>query len=164
MRLMFCTAAALVFTGAVPVSAADWIVGLGTTDFSRDGASDEAALVIEVHGPTLGRIGRFDLGFGGALEVDSEGDYWVGAGVAALGSIGNGPWFVEASLMPGFYDEAIQENDLGGNLQFRSLLGLGYAFANGARISLAASHKSNGGFEDENPGANAISVRYRRGF
>ena len=57
-------------------------------------------------------------------------------------NISAGPFFVEASLMPGIY---AQEDgpDLGGALQFRSAVGAGYEFDNGATLarSVCASFK-----------------------
>ncbi|MDE0984033.1 MAG: acyloxyacyl hydrolase [Yoonia sp.] len=43
-------------------------------------------------------------------------------------SLSNSPFFIEASLMPGYYAQG-DGPDLGGSLQFRSSLGAGYAFA-----------------------------------
>jgi hypothetical protein len=73
-------------------------------------------------------------------------------------------WFVEASFMPGLCRESARVNGLGSPVEFRSLLGVGYRFGNGAQISLAAEHKSNAGISTTNPGVNLLSLRLRRGF
>jgi len=58
--------------------------------------------------------------------------------------------------MPRYYSEVTDENDLGGNIQFRSLLAIGRTFPSGAKLSLAVPHKSNVGLDDRNPDLNSI--------
>lgn len=164
MRLRGFTHAVALVLSATAAHAADWVVGLGTTEFSRDGASDAAIATLELHATPRARAGPFNIALAAGIEVDAEGDYWIGAGVSARAPIRNSRWVFELSLMPGFYDDAIAENDLGGNLQFRSLVGLGFRLDNGSVVSIAASHKSNAGLSGENPGANAIMLRFGRPF
>ena len=66
--------------------------------------------------------------------------------------------------MPGYYNASNDLNDLGGDFQIRSLLGLGYNLNNGNSVSVALTHKSNASTNDENPGVNALLVRYHLGF
>ncbi len=82
---------------------------------------------------------------------------WIGAGARWEKTIA-GPIFAEASFMPG-YDSGGSGPDLGGALQFRSSLGLGYAFDNGATLALAYDHRSNADRLATNPGLETISLR-----
>lgn len=149
---------------AAPAQAADWVLGLGGTDFSSGPAKDDIIGTAEIHGRPFTTVLTLPISAAGAAEVDGNGDFWIGAGLSTLRPVGDSRWFVEASLMPGFYEENIRPNDLGGNLQFRSLLGVGVELGNGSKLSVAATHKSNAGINERNPGANAVLVRYRREF
>ena len=78
----------------------------------------------------------------GASVTDSGG-IWVGAGAKWTSkAMFGGPFFIDASLMPGFYDQG-DGPDIGGALQFRSLLGAGYEFANGVTVLASYDHRSN---------------------
>ena len=158
--LMMAAALAMAATGAQAQSVT---FGLGYTDYNEDAATNSALLSLEYqHRPFYeGRV--MSLGVGAALESDGESDLFIGAGLAANWSLRN-DWFVEASVMPGYYDAASSANRLGGDFQIRSLLGVGRVLPNGNAISVAAQHKSNASTNDFNPGVNALLVRYRLAF
>ena len=97
-------------------------------------------------------------------SVTEDGAIWVGAGAIWTSSrLLPGPLFVQTSLMPGVY---LQNGgpDLGGNLQFRSSLGVGYAFDNGAAVTVAYDHRSNADTDRTNPGLEVLSIRYAVAF
>ena len=148
---------------AAPVSAQEWVVGLGYQDFSNSAGSDSGALAIEVHAP-FKQFGPTTISAAGAVTATGEGDVWVGVGVSGLAPLRDSSWFLEGSLMGGFYEEGTPENDLGGNILFRTLVGVGYVFDAGFSMSLGFAHTSNAGLDDRNPGANALMLRYRRSF
>ena len=101
--------------------------------------------------------GPFQPTFG--LSVTDEGSTWIGLGVKTMWEIGNDGFFVEGSVMPGYY-WAGAGPDLGGGLQFRSALGGGFEFANGSTLALLYDHRSNAGLDDLNPGLETIGIRY----
>jgi hypothetical protein len=104
-----------------------------------------------------------DLGLAGGLMVDHLGNLWAGIGVSAVTPFGR-RWFVETSLMPGFYDEGFRDNDLGHAFEIRSVIGLGYPLNPDFRISIAADHRSNAGVGDRNPGVNSFRLRLSSAF
>ena len=142
------------------VLAAEWTIGAGVSDFD-DG--EVASVTAELHEPSLWAIGPAEIGLGAAGRVDDTGSVWLGAGVAAMADLGS-RMFVEASVMPGYYSKGSDRTDLGGNLQFRSLLGIGYKLSAATRLSLALDHRSNAGTNDDNPGANTAELRLRHRF
>jgi hypothetical protein len=71
-------------------------------------------------------------------------------------------FFVEASFMPGYYNP--EDTDLGGNIHFRSLVGLGLKFRGSSAISITVDHLSNGGLTTSNPGSEFVTVRYTFGY
>lgn len=104
------------------------------------------------------RYGPFQPTF--AASVTGEGATWVGAGAKWTSRrISEGPFFFEASVMPGLYARG-DGPDLGGNLQFRSAVGGGYIFDNGATLSVLYDHRSNADTNDLNPGLETIAIRY----
>lgn len=110
-------------------------------------------------GYDLGRTyGPFQPTF--AASITDEGGIWFGAGAKwTTQDLMAGPLFAEAALLPGFYfDNA--EVDIGGVLQFRSSLGLGYEFENGATLLISYDHRSNGDTQSFNPGLETVAIRY----
>ena len=99
-----------------------------------------------------------------AAALTDDGAAWFGAGAKwTSADLVPGPLFVEASLLPGIYLPA-GGPDIGGNLQFRSSLGVGYAFDDGATLAVIYDHRSNADTQSFNPGLEVLSVRYARPF
>lgn len=99
-----------------------------------------------------------------SVGMSMDGDVWVGAGVKWRLEPNNTPLFFEGSFQPGFHFED-EGPDLGGNIHFRSALGVGYEFNNGSAVLVSFDHRSNGDlFGDVNPGMEAISVQYSLTF
>lgn len=135
----------------------DFVVGVGPTDFDDD---DVAVFELEYHSKPIWNIGRTDISVSGAVVVGSEGNFFVGGGVSAQRPLSN-DWFIEASFAPGYYEDGGPTTDLGNDLEFRTLIGVGRSLANGTKLSVGLSHISNGGLGDNNPGVNAVTLRFR---
>jgi len=124
----------------------------GAVEFQREVIGEELYLGYDfgtARGPFQPTVG---------LSVTDAGAVWVGAGAKVRWELGPDV-FVEGSIMPGYY-EAGDGPDLGGSLQFRSALGVGYEFAGGATVTVLYDHRSNAGIEDLNPGLETLSIRY----
>ena len=123
----------------------------GEVLFQRERQGGE--IYLQRHLPA--RHGRLEpvLGF----SVSSNGDAWVGAGMQWTGALPHDS-FVQLSLLPGLYARK-DGPALGHVLEFRSSVGVGYEFDNGARISLQFDHRSNGGLSDPNPGLETFGLR-----
>ncbi len=67
------------------------------------------------------------------------------------------------NFVVGAYDHG-DGKDLGGALEFRSGIELGYAFENQSRVGVAFNHISNASLYDKNPGAEAVLFSYQHGF
>ncbi|WP_299614948.1 acyloxyacyl hydrolase [uncultured Tateyamaria sp.] len=143
-------------------TAQEWTVGLGGSDFG-DGGDDSVALDLEYrHSPFLERR-VLSLAFGANLGLTGEGDIFIGGGIWNRWQWQSG-WFIDASVMPGLYEEGTDGNDLGSAFEIRSLLGVGYQFDNGNAVSAAISHKSNASLAEDNPGMNVYAIRYHFKF
>ncbi len=94
------------------------------------------------------------------LSFTDQGAGWIGFGVKSRFALGGSGLFAEGSIMPGYYAPG-DGPDLGGNLHFRSALGLGYEFDNGATLSVLYDHRSNADTQTLNPGLETLSVRYQ---
>ncbi len=160
-KFLFASALALALPAAA--QAQSLIFGAGYADFSDDAADDQALVSLEYQHQPFHQATRFSAGWGAALSVDADGGAHLGAGLIGVYSL-NDRWFVEGSVMPGYYNEGSDENDLGGSFQIRSLLGLGYTLNGGDKISVAITHKSNASTQDPNPGVNTLLLRYHLGF
>ncbi len=143
--------------------AQEWVLGLGYADFSNSASSDQALIAFEVHGEPFYDPGRFEMSLAGVVAAHSTGDVFVGVGLSGLYALDK-RWFLEGSVMPGYYRAASPENGLGSDFEIRSLLGVGYTLNSGDRLSLAITHKSNASTSAVNPGVNAIEIRFRRRF
>ena len=143
--------------------AGDLIIGVGASDILDDGSAESATVIVEYHADPFFERGRLSTGLGVAGQVDDDGDVFLGFGLATIIDLSKG-LFIETSLMPGYYGPSSDGTDLGGNLQFRTVLGIGYKFNADSSISLAVDHKSNASIEDTNPGNETIMIRYRKRF
>jgi hypothetical protein len=107
---------------------------------------------------------RYDLGhktgpFGNAvgLSVGEAGETWIGFG-QTYDVIHSGPWFAQLHAMPGLYFDN-GGFDLGGLLEFRSGLEIGYENAAGWRFGLSYDHRSNAEIYRNNPGMETVQFR-----
>lgn len=118
--------------------------------------SDYGAVAAMLEGRTapLLAIHGVELRLGAAGEIDTDGDVWGGAGLVVTMPFLD-RFRLEASFMPGLYAEG-SGRDLGGPVQFRSLIGLSYAVAPGYRLGVALNHKSNAKLYDDNPGEDSV--------
>lgn len=162
MRVFFLSAVFLgIWAGAA--LAGDVVFGLGTSDFSLDEAEDEAVFVLEYHNDPFRTVGKTDLSVGFVAAAHANGDVFLGAGLSAYRPFAE-RWFVEGSFMPGLFLNAENETDLGSELEFRTLIGVGREFGDDTRVSLGISHKSNADTGRINPGVNTLHLRIRRSF
>jgi hypothetical protein len=150
---------------AAPLSAAagDLVLGLGYSDFNEPDARNSSVLQLEVHSSLRHRFAGADWSIAAAMVVHSEGDLFIGGGPAAVWNLRD-RWFVETSVMSGYFRESDDGNDLGSGFEIRSLLGLGRRISDTLSLSLALSHKSNASTAEFNPGVNVLSLRLRRSF
>ena len=147
---------------ASQISAQEFVFGIGVDDV--DGPSDETAGVqVEYRTAPFKEFSAVDLSWMLVGNLDADGDVFFGGGIHSKWSF-QSKWFVEASFAAGYYDAGSGGTDLGGNVQFRSLLGLGYQLSDNRSLSLAIDHLSNGGLEDRNPGREAVNLRYGISF
>ena len=149
---------------AAPAAQAQSIVfGAGFSDFSESQSEDEAVFAVEYHHRPFHEATRFSATWGSALTVDTAGDVHIGIGLIGFYDFAD-RWFVEGSVMPGYFSEGEGRNDLGGEFQIRSLFGLGYTLNSGNKVSFAITHKSNASTQDDNPGVNSALLRYHYAF
>jgi len=138
-------------------AAGDFVLGVGPTDFDDE---DVFFGEIEYHFDPLWQVAGADVSISGTLIGSDNGDFFIGAGVSAVRPFSNN-WFIEASFTPGYYDNGDAATDLGNDLEFRSLIGVGRTLSSGVGVSLAVSHISNASLGDSNPGVNALTLRFR---
>ena len=145
------TAAAIVATTGI--ACADTAVVGAVRDIHRGGYGS----MIEYHWTeTLAAKRNWSAGWAGAAHTEADKDRWIGFGVSGEYTLTESV-FLEASFMPGYYSKGA--TDLGGNLHFRTTLGIGYAVSDAYALSLAVSHWSNGGIETRNPGTDMVMLR-----
>lgn len=127
----------------------------------RGAQTDLAFVGFEMQGPSRFGSDSFGGAFSTAGRINEMGDVWLGVGFAAQASFGSSI-YLEGSIMPGLYYD--NHTDLGGALQFRSLIGVGYRLGSGSSVMLAVDHLSNLGLRDYDPGVSSVSLRYRIPF
>lgn len=161
-RCLAVLLAAFTLLWASSALAQNFVVGLGTSDVVDDGIETEV-FQVEIHSDPFRTLSWGSLAWFAVVETDTENDAYVGGGLAVTWDL-NADWFVESSLAAGYYEPGDGGIDLGGNFQFRTLVGVGYRLTERSRISLAVNHLSNAGLEEMNPGRNNISLRYGWSF
>lgn len=156
--------ALLACLSATHLHAQELVVGLGYADFNNNAAENGAVLQVEYHFAPRWHLGGGEVHFVVAAMTNDPGDYFIGAGLGAAFPLGGKGWFVQGSVIPGYYDASSAGNELGNDLEFRSSLALGYRLQSGWAISASATHMSNAGIGDSNPGVTTASLRLGRSF
>ncbi len=105
---------------ALPATAGEAIFGLGVDDALDRRASSAAAAVFEYHFDPFYEAARFRASPAVAVQTDSDGAWWAGAGVAFMRDLRSG-WFIGGSLMAGYYRQGSGGTDLGSDFEFRTL-------------------------------------------
>lgn len=93
-----------------------------------------------------------------AVDVNTDGGIWGGAGVAANIDLTN-KIALTPSLAAGLYGKG-GSKDLGGAVEFRTGIEAAYKLNNGDKVGLELTHMSNADIYDENPGTQTVSVNY----
>lgn len=153
------TAAALIATSAQAAKSAAYdtsylTASLGWYDFIDQ--EDESAI-----GGLEYRFSPVEFGFRPMVGISATSD-------SAVYAYAGFHWDVEVLprelyLSPNFAVGAYGEGDgkdLGGALEFRSGLELGYQFDNRHRLGLSINHLSNASIYDKNPGVETLIVTY----
>ena len=150
--------AAAVTAGAATAAAEDigrFTVGAGAYDVLQQ--DDNLAAAFDVEWRPGVRYFDVIAPFAGGFVTGERSTY---------GYVGFGLEFVIADqfvIMPftgaGLYARGAG-NDLGGPVQFRNGLELGYRFDNGSQIGVSGSHISNANIYDENPGTEVLMLHY----
>ncbi len=105
--------------------------------------------------PALAEGAAWLLGF----SISSRGEAWLGAGLGYAVRLQPHGLFVRASFMPGLYRPGTG-TDLGGPIEFRSMLELGMLLSRGA-VTLSIDHRSNGGLYRQNPGMEVVALTWQ---
>ena len=98
------------------------------------------------------------FGTAAGISVGEKGETWFGIGHTYTLKMRNSPFFAELHTMPGVYF-AGDGFDLGGLIEFRSGIELGYENRRGWRFGLSYDHRSNAGIYDDNPGIETVMFR-----
>ena len=102
------------------------------------------------------RVGPFGRTIG--LSLADTGEAWVGFGHTYIWQPDRSPFYAELHAMTGLYD-ANGGLDLGGPIQFRSGIELGYENQMGWRYALSYDHRSNADIYSANPGVETYMFR-----
>ena len=147
----------------------------GSTDFS------DPRIFLGVGADNVGSRDGYDPSFYGMIELSSgvlhdptglrlrisadgsEVGYWVGAGISMEYVFETNPYYVEASVLGGWYTDG-SDLDLDYDLEIRSQIMAGYIFDNGYDVAVGIAHKSNAGLGDDNPGAETVYIRLGHGI
>lgn len=125
-----------------------------------------AGSVVERHAEAKPEVYlRYDFGrkfgpFGQAIGVSlaEDGESWIGYGATWNTALGNTPFYAELHAMPGLYADN-GGFELGGPIEFRSGIELGYENRMGWRFGLSYDHRSNADIYDNNPGIETVQFR-----
>ena len=147
-------------TGCLARSPADggWTVSANRVIFEGDQIGNELFVRYDLDH----KRGPFQPTFG--ASVTDTSDVWIGNGANIEWTFGRrDAVFLELSLMPGFYFQG-NGPDLGGILEARSGIALGYEFQNGGKLAVSFDHRSNADIYGTNPGLETLGVRYTLRF
>ena len=125
---------------------------LGETYFQESHSGEE----IYIRRDTKLAFGPFQNIYG--ASISSDGEFWIGTGHAYTVHLFNQRSYLQLHAMTGLYAEG-DGNDLGGPIQFRSGIEIGYEAKNGIRYGFGVDHRSNAGLYSNNPGLETVHLR-----
>ena len=127
-------------------------ISTGSVVFGDDAVGEELYLRRD----TSRAFGPFQIGYG--LSVTTRGALWAGAGIVHTIEVAGSSAFLQSHFMPGVY---LRGNgaDLGGPINARAGVELGWRTQSGVRIGLSVDHRSHGGLFDDNPGVETVQLR-----
>lgn len=124
----------------------------GVFNFSKSEKQAEVGMEFRTPTPLWG------MAVAAGLYGTQEQSIWVYGGLRRDFSLGEG-WLITPGIAISLY-EAGDGKDLGGPVEFRTALEIGYEWANRTRLALAVYHLSNAGLYDHNPGSNSLILTY----
>ena len=92
------------------------------------------------------------------LSATEDGELWAGIGHAWTQPYFNRRGYIQLHAMTGLYEKG-DGIDLGGPIEFRSGIEIGYQARNGTRMGFGFDHRSNAGIYSQNPGLETIHFR-----
>ena len=92
------------------------------------------------------------------LTVNDDKSAWIYGGLRRDFSLG-GSWLITPAFAIALYEQG-DGKDLGGPLEFRSALEIGYEWPGRKRLALVIYHLSNAGIYDRNPGMNSLVLTF----
>lgn len=101
-------------------------------------------------------FGPFQPAFG--ISVDTQGDWWFGAGAVNSFGLWDNRGFAQLSFMPGLWWRG-SGPVMGHPIEFRSGVDAGYETPESVRYSLSLDHRSNGDIVPVNPGLETLQIR-----
>jgi len=96
------------------------------------------------------------------VTATAENGYWGYAGLRWDLPLRNTRWVPTVSFAVAAYEQGDGKN-LGGTLEFRSGLDVGYRLKGGSRVGLSLYHLSNGSLHDYNPGSESLVIFWSLG-
>jgi lipid A 3-O-deacylase len=117
---------------------------------------DRIANEVYARRDTRRMFGPFQPTYG--LSVTDQGSVWLGAGPSYTLPFKSDHFFVQLHTMVGLYLQG-DSADLGGPIEFRSGVEVGFVAGNGIRFGLAYDHRSNAEIYATNPGLETFQLR-----
>lgn len=124
----------------------------GVSNFSKSETRIEIGL--EFRTP----IHVWGMAVAAGLTVNDDKSAWIFGGLRRDFSLG-GPWIITPAFAIALYEQG-DGKDLGGILEFRSALEIGYEWSSRKRLAFAIYHLSNAGIYDHNPGMNSLILTF----
>ena len=97
------------------------------------------------------------------VSITDTNDFWIGAGQLYFTHLGQTDFYTELHAMTGLYVQG-DGKDLGGLLEFRSGIELGYEMTSGWRLGVSLDHRSNAELGPINPGLETLQFRVSSAF
>ena len=136
---------------------------VGTFDIiDKEGDDKTSLLGLEHKNPELFRdtfLGKFSPVTGGF--VTGKSSIYLYTGIE--GQYGVGPLKILPSFTPGYYEKG-DGKDLGGVLEFKSEIKIGFDIFENSKIGYSYSHISNNNWGDINPGTDNQQIAFSKSF
>ncbi len=124
----------------------------GVSNFNK--SEDKLEIGFEARLPT----GLWGMAVATGLYANDDRSVWVFGGLRRDFHLTRS-WILTPAFAVSLYGQG-DGKDLGGPVEFRSALEIGYEWPSHRRLAFAISHLSNAGIYDHNPGMNSLILTY----
>lgn len=145
-------------------SAGEWALGIGGSDLFDEIRHEALVGLVEYHSDPFLERSWGSMSWMATAQFDNSDNHFAGVGVYALRPLKARNIFFEGSFAVGGYHQGTYVGKQADDVLFRSSIGVGFFLKNQSRLSISLDSLLDQKLKFDNPGKEALMVRYTSSF